>query len=176
MNGPETVFKRPYFFDTSALVKLVVPEPGAKYVRMLREQDGAILHTSTFAIAETMGVLKRLRFEEEKAGTMTAGMPPFTRYRWRLVSLFTIGPPQFEVHELGKPLLRFLGKLMDVSPDVDVVDIIHAAIFEGPPWATLDGPSRPIMVSADRALNDYCRTKSIEVRDPVEEERKMGTP
>lgn len=54
-----------FFFDASAIVKLIIDEPGSALANQIRGGTGNSIHTSGLCIAESLRVLKR-KFESPK--------------------------------------------------------------------------------------------------------------
>ena len=148
---------RPHFLDTSALVKLIIPERGSKCVCDLWDRGGELLHTSQLAVGETIGVLKlRLKREEYRRAIFEFF---FTRLRecrgWDHSLLKDRGAFWNANHELLAE-----GRKLDV---VDLVHVYHLLVDFNEP---------PVLVSADKDLNRYveraedCRKKGISVLNP----------
>ena len=172
------VFKRPYFLDTSALVKLVIEEEGSQVMRQLRQEHGGRLHTSHLAISEALGVLKRHWLEDLKRakGDQDALDRAYATYRKRLANLLILGEPEFAIDAVDPTAPQIWAALRELRPGsavVDAVDVFHAGFFMLPFFASLAGPSKPIMVSADKELNEYCRSRGVTVLDPIDEEKKQ---
>jgi predicted nucleic acid-binding protein len=170
---------RTYFFDTSALVKLLVDEPGSKTVQKIKgfAGHGGSLETSRMALAEAATVLKRKWLEELKAAkTAPERVTAYERYRKRIYRLYVEIPMDFKLHDdlVDAGFDEVWAVISEIWPtaagQVDAVDVMHAGVFAAPLLATAAGNSKPFMVSADAGLNAYCRSKGIEVIDPIAEE------
>jgi hypothetical protein len=171
---------RPFFLETSALVKAVVPEPGSRLVKHiigLRGQGGEV-KTSRIALFEAANVLKRRWLSALKAPNTDRKKAEATEeYRnGTLTLLATIPHDVTIVDELAEDnFIQVLIAVGEVPDDgtLDVVDVMHARYFTELLLRTAGGQSEPYMVSADEALNVYCRAHGIAVINPIEEEKHL---
>jgi len=171
---------RVYFLDTTAVVKLFVREPGSEWLQ--RELAGRLnvhLQTSQMAQAEALGVLKREWIKDTKAAeTEDQKLQAFKKYHRRIFMLYRGLPGNLRIKEnpLTENDQELWKVLRELKPgaELDVVDVTHAGLFETDRFlSSISGRSGPWMVTSDRRLIDYCRTKGILVVDPEEEEKKQ---
>jgi predicted nucleic acid-binding protein len=155
-------FKAVYFFDASAIVKLLVAEPGSDKVKRLLDECG-IAHTSWVLIAEALGCLKRKRRE----GHLTD-----EQYASSVYSLFAhlregnLDPMDLTV-ENGRPRLRTHEReLFDRFrrfPHLDVGDLLQLAIIKDSYLAAFAGESQARLVTADGDLGKAAEAEGIPV-------------
>ena len=172
-----TPFKRPYFLDTTALIKLVKPEPGSEYMRSLVEAGEGFLYTSQLAVVEAAGVLKREWLSDlKRATTHEENLAVFQRYEKRLRDLYfshlrgiRVLPSAFDDRGAVWNALR---EIREKRKKVDVIDLLHVYQLLTEKFSTPGGQSPPVLVSSDSDLKAYCDSEGIDILDP--EESKAG--
>ena len=166
MNGIETVFISTYFFDASAIVRILLrDEPGAKKVVQIFGAHAPI-HTSWVLLAEALGVFKR-KWQQGVLGEAQYG--PAVYQLFKLIKSGKLHPVDLEVLGDGRPRLRTYDFDVIVvrrsHPELDAADALQfLAIREGV-LGRLTGPSRTQLVTADSNLRRAAEAEGIPVVD-----------
>jgi PIN domain nuclease of toxin-antitoxin system len=152
-----------YFLDASAIVKLVINEPGSARVRELLELSGGVLHTSWVLVAEAMGVLKRFWLKK------TINDHQYNDAIFELFSLIRAGhldPVDLAIHDGSPRLVTYAFNFIEMRtkyPRLDAGDLLQfSAIREGY-LNHLAGESRPRLVTAGRGLRDAAAAEGISI-------------
>jgi predicted nucleic acid-binding protein len=155
-------FKATYFFDASAIVKMLVTEPGSKKVLALLH-DCVIANTSWVLVAEALGCLKRKRREQSITDH---------QYKSAVYALFAhlkeqnLHPMDLAIDN-GRPvLLTHEVELFDHLqrfPQLDVADALQLTIITTTYLSAFGGESKAKLVTADRALGKAAEAEGIPV-------------
>ncbi len=150
-SGRFSVFGDTYFFDASAIVKLVVQEPGAGRAREIFERVAQV-YTAWVVVAEALGALKRKWNrgdidERRYGGAVHLLLAYVSEERLKAVDLTTrVGRPALATFELD--ILRVRRE----HPALDAADVLQFAAIRNSFLAYLAGESATQLVSADGAL------------------------
>jgi|RhiMetdeSRZDD1v2_1073273.scaffolds.fasta_scaffold92321_3 predicted nucleic acid-binding protein len=144
---------RPYFFDASAIVKLLVVEKGSAKVREFCSTS-AMIRTTWLALAEAYGVLKRRR-RQEKWGDSQYDKKIFDLQRYVQKRIKLHGPV-----DLPGPEFREVRKIQR-HHNLDFSDALQIALLRFGFYAALTGDSRPVLVSADKKLLRAAKNENI---------------
>ena len=161
MNAPLSTF----FFDASALVKLLVNEPGSARVQELFNEAGMV-SSSWVVIAEALGVLKRKWSKKQLSESRyTATVHVFFAYirEQRIVAI------DLEKDSFGEPALSThaydILKIRDRYPKLDVADALQFAVIQNSHLRFFAGESKTRLVSADKNLLLAAQAEGFEVVD-----------
>lgn len=158
------VVLRSYFFDASAIVKLVVPEPGSEKVRSIISNSGSVIHTSWVLIAEALGCLKR-KWQVDKTlddKQYTQAVFVLLHYIESDLRVVDIGTD----HRGRISLLVFRQGILEgrtKHPKLDVADTLQFQAIKQGFLRVFAGESKTRLVSADRKLIRAARAEGIEV-------------
>jgi predicted nucleic acid-binding protein len=153
-----------YFFDASAIVKLVVNEPGATRSRQAFDEAGHVC-TSWVVIGEGLGVLKRkwLRGEVSDRGYGKAVHLLLALVReGRLMAVDLAvdkDRPALATYEID------IIKTRERFPKLDAADALQFAVIQNTFLRHFVGASKTRLVSADRELLAAARSEGIPVLD-----------
>jgi predicted nucleic acid-binding protein len=145
-----------YFADASALVKLVIKEPGSRELRHLLDQHG-LFYTTLLCFAETLGVLKRERLKSKLSQGRYIGAANNLR------TLVMSGCIKFEHADLTDPQIFYQaaelsdGHSIDLSDALQIVSVSRSHLL------------RAILITADKDLAEAARKEGIQVWDCVRE-------
>jgi len=159
-----SLFKATYFFDASAIVKMVVAEPGSRKVMRLLDECG-IAHTSWMLVAEALGVLKRKR---------TTPAPGLTndQYGRAVYALFAhlrehnLDPMDVTIDNGRAVLITHEEELfhrLPRFPDLDVADLLQLAIIKESYLGAFGGDSQARLATADIKLGKAAESEGIPV-------------
>jgi predicted nucleic acid-binding protein len=162
------VLSRPFVFDTTCLIKLVIPEPGegtGRVRRLISPPDSYArpVHLSPLAISESLGVLKRKLLA--KAGSSDKLSREDYEAAVELLLTYTEDFTVVDVQVDVRSVLRDAraGKL-------DYGDALHFALLAESFLASLQGPSAPCLATCDRGLAQFARGRGVLVWNPDDEE------
>ncbi len=153
---------RTYFFDASAIVKMVVDEPGSKKVKLLLDEC-LIAHTSWILLAEVLGCLKRKRLKGDitEAQYANAVFMLFGYIKRGDLDAIDIeierGKARLTTHEL---------EMFDHHhrfPDLDVADTLQLTVIKETFLGSYLGESQTHLVTADRELGKAAEAERIPV-------------
>ena len=136
------------YFDTSAVVKRYVEEPGSTQVRaLLRRRD---LSSSAIAPVELVSALCRRRHDGELSESQFAAITrrlESDRRQWLLI-------------EAGEPLLRRAETILQAAPRLRTLDAIHLASFS---LVREESGLRVPFVTADARQQAAAKTMGMDV-------------
>jgi len=149
-----------HYFDASALVKLVADdpdeEPGRDILRKYHNQHAHPGYTTSFCVSEAFGALK-LKFLRKKTSE--------TQYLKYVRDLIRVIGNTFQIDELEilLPLVssefeRLVGKYK-----IDFVDCLQIVTIKHGRFRIFDGPSKSILITADRELARAARAEGARV-------------
>ncbi|HRK62288.1 MAG TPA: type II toxin-antitoxin system VapC family toxin [Candidatus Omnitrophota bacterium] len=153
-----------YFFDTSAIVRLLCNEPGHAKVRQIFQSSGNIF-TSWILLAETIGVLKRKWLSKELKDDDYAGK---IHYLFALIKeqRFIIkdiecwdGDAALKTYEYDLLKLR----QQEECKSLDAADALQLIVIKEILFGVLAGPSKPRLVTGDKGLHDAAVKNNIDV-------------
>lgn len=171
---------REYFFDSSALVKLVLDEPGSTAARQLLEAALPHCHTSKFAIIETLGAVKRAWHKELAEAIDIVGANE--RYKARVFKLLQVLSPNYLTVSDADPQLDTLMSVLrqvgapSKAQAIDVIDRLHVSRFTDTFWKILAPDNASVMVSSDERLNKLCQSEGIAVFNPENPDPSLWPP
>lgn len=165
MRDPEESPIRFYFFDTSAILRLVFYEPGAKKVREIFRTAGCIL-TSWVLLSEAMGVLKGYHrkgiLHSDKGTTYQAAL----KHLFYLIDIDQLSVVDIDEKD-GIPRLRVYSKqmleMLEKHPELDAADALQLAVTKESFMKHLEGPSKPPLVTADKKLGKAAVEEGMDV-------------
>lgn len=153
---------RTHYLDTSAIVKLLVIEDGSLALRNYINEY-AVLYTTSLCFAETLGALKakyvrNLLSEEEYLATCEELI---AHVRNQTLEIDDIGISQRSTFDEAEHFAKKYS--LDIADAYQLVTLRQGAL------STLEGESRPILVTADEALAKAARAESMRVWDCLRE-------
>lgn len=140
-----------YFFDTSAIVKTLVPEPGSEKVKAIMDTSDPIF-TSWVLIAEAMGVLKRLWIKNKFTDSQYNGKVNLLfsyvkEKRFRVLDVKVLnGEAQLQTYPYDTFDIR------KRHPMLDVADALQFAVIKNSFLYNLAAESKTQLVTADESL------------------------
>jgi len=152
---------RLYFFDTSAIIKLLVKEPGAPAVREILYNQHNQIYTSWVLLGETLGVLKRKLLHGELSDDL---------YGEAVHDLFTLiadkrlGVVDIKADGDVAKLETFDCEIHGIRrqyPEIDVADALQLAAIQNSYLKYYVGKSRPHLVTADATLANIAKGLGI---------------
>jgi predicted nucleic acid-binding protein len=149
---------RPYFFDASAIAKLVINERGSDAVKALCRRP-IVRRTTWLSLAEVYGIIKR-RWRKEK---WEEG-----RYYRKLWDLQKSIQEDIEIDgpvNLPNSKFRELKRIHDAY-HLDFSDALHLVLLRSGLYAHLAGKSKPVLVASDRRLLKAARKEGILTWNP----------
>ena len=162
-----------FFFDTSAICKLILSEPGSDTTRsFLGRTDNKII-SSWVCIAETLGVLKRKLREKDSNGKVSLSSDEYTS---AITALFhfiedgTIKPIDVE-GDGSQKLATYTAQVLRIRvkyPSLDAADAIQLAAISQSILNRIDKESRVKLVSADRGLLRAAELEGICIYSVIE--------
>ena len=156
------IFNRNHFFDASAIVKMVVTEPGSRKVMGLLDECG-IAYTSWLLLAEALGCLKRKFLE----GSLTG--EAYGQAVCALLAYVNGGDLEpIDVHvEHGKAVLSThqleMSAFHQAFPKLDVADVLQLTIIKDSFLAHYMGDQRTHLITADDTLGKVAVAEGIPV-------------
>ena len=149
-----------HYFDASALVKLAADdpdeEPGRDVLRKYHREHAHPGYTVSFCVAEALGALK-LKFLRQKISK--------TEYLKYVKALLRVVGNTFQTDELeallpvvSNEFERLVGKY-----NLDFVDCLQIATLKYGKYRIFDGPSKSILITADRDLAKAARSEGARV-------------
>jgi len=153
-----------YFFDASAIVKLVLEEPGAAKSRQAFDEAGQVC-TSWVVIGEALGVLKRKWSRKEVSdkayGKAVHLLMAFVR-EGRLMAI------DLAVDKDRPTLATYEIDIIETRaryPNLDAADALQFAVIQNTFLRHSAGASKTQLVSADRELLAAARREGLSVLD-----------
>jgi predicted nucleic acid-binding protein len=159
---PVSIEMPSYFFDASAIVKLVVAEPGSRRVKELLGECG-MADTSWVLLAEALNVLKR-KWSEQRLS--------HHEYRESVLALFVLiesgalQPFDLETRNGRAQLITYDSVVFSHAeqfPHLDVADLLQLALISESFLRHLSGKSRAQLVTADQGLERAANSLGIPV-------------
>lgn len=165
--GPDPL--RPHLLDASALVSLVLQEPGSERLRAYFESHNWFLTTELCA-AEALGVFKRkwrrseLSDDEylESAYQLRAHLAEFGRVKVANTSLA-------DRHSFFPSKYFALKHHLDLSDALQIVTLTRTAL------AAFANGSKAVLITADRGLAEAARAEDILVWNILDEAAAPGS-
>jgi predicted nucleic acid-binding protein len=149
-----------HYYDASALVKLVADdvdeEPGRDVLRNYHRAHAHPGYTTSFCIAEAFGALKR---------KFLRGRISEAQYLKFVKDLIRETGNTFEVDELP-PLDPVVGSEFErlaTKHNIDFVDCLQIVTILKGRFRIFDGPSKSILITADRELAKAARSEGAKV-------------
>jgi predicted nucleic acid-binding protein len=154
---------RLYFFDASAIAKLVVREKGSTEIQDLCRSP-SVIRTTWLSLAETYGVIKR-RWRKEKWQKPVYYRKLFdlqknVQRRIKLDGSINLKDNQF----------REVRRILD-QHRLDFSDALHIVMLKSGFYAALAGESKPVLVAADKGLLRAAKSEGILVWNPEGDQR-----
>jgi predicted nucleic acid-binding protein len=149
-----------HYFDASALVKLVADdsdeEQGRDTLRDYHRQHAHPGYTTSFCVAEAFGVLKR-KFLQKKISEV--------QYLKFVKDLIRVVGNTFQLDELEilLPLVSSEFERLVTNYKIDFVDCLQIATIKHGKYRIFDGPSKSILITADRELAKAARAEGARV-------------
>ena len=149
-----------HYFDASALVKLVADdpdeEPGRDVLRKYHNQHAHPGYTTSFCVSEAFGALK-LKFLRKKISE--------TQYLKCVKNLIRVIGNTFQIDELEilLPLVSSEFERLVGNYKIDFVDCLQIVTIRHGRFRIFDGPSKSILITADRELAKAARAESARV-------------
>jgi predicted nucleic acid-binding protein len=138
-----------HYFDASALVKLVADDPdeapGRDVLRAYYRQYVHPGYTVSFCVAEALGALK-LKYLREKISE--------AQYLKYVKDLIREVGNRFKIDELDTllPVVSSEFERMVTQYKLDFVDCFQLATLKHGKYRIFDGPSKSVLITADREL------------------------
>jgi predicted nucleic acid-binding protein len=154
---------RVYFLDASAIVRLVLPEPGSTIVRNIDKTVGTSLFTSWVLVAEALGVLKRKWLTRELGDDQyDQAVYHLLRYvernRLQVLDLALVnGQPRLQTHR------SILIDERRKYPDLDIADLLQFRVIKESFLDYLAEASPSRLVTADAKLARAAEAEGFEV-------------
>ena len=155
-----------HYFDASALVKLVADdpdeEPGREKLRKYHREH-AHRYTVSFCVAEALGALKR-KFLRKKISQ--------AEYLKYVKNLLRVVGNTFQIDELEAllPVVSEEFEQLVKKYKLDFVDCFQIATLKHGKYRVFDGPSKSILITADRELASVARSEKMRVWECSSEE------
>ena len=149
-----------YFFDASALVKLVLQEPGSRKASQLKH-DARRVYTSWILVAEALGVLKRLWLRKQ---IDDRGYTKAVYVLLRFLRLGSIEPVDIEIRNGHPKLVTHEADLIDMKtrhPNLDAADMFQLVVIRDSWLKYYAGQSATKLVTADKNLEVAAKSESI---------------
>jgi len=149
-----------HYFDASALVKLVADdsdeEPGRDILRKYHNQHAHPGYTTSFCVSEAFGALK-LKFLRKKISE--------TQYLKYVKDLIRVIGNTFQIDELEilLPLVSSEFERLVGNYKIDFVDCLQIVTIKHGRFRIFDGPSKSILITADRELARAARAEGARV-------------
>lgn len=148
-----------HYFDASALVKLAADdpdeEPGRDTLRTYFREHGA-RYTVSFCVAEALGAFKR-KFLRKTISEV--------QYLKSVQGLIRDVGNHFQIDELDVllPVVRTEFEQLVSKYKIDFIDCLQIATIKHGKYRIFDGPSKSILITADRELAEVARTEGLRV-------------
>jgi predicted nucleic acid-binding protein len=149
-----------HYFDASALVKLAANDPdegpGRSELRRYHREHAHPGYTVSFCVAEALGALK-LKFLRQKISE--------TDYLKYVKDLIRIVCNTFQIDELEilSPVVSGEFERLVAKYKLDFVDCLQIATLKHGKYRIFDGPSKSILITADRELAKAARSEGARV-------------
>ena len=149
-----------HYFDASALVKLVADDPdeapGRDVLRAYYRQHAHPGYTVSFCVAEALGALK-FKYLREKISQ--------AQYLKYVKDLIREVGNTFEIDELDilLPAVSSEFERLVTKHKLDFVDCFQVATLKHGKYRIFDGPSKSILITADRELARAARAEGARV-------------
>lgn len=156
-----------HYFDASALVKLVADdpdeEPGRGILRRYHREHAHPGYTVSFCVAEALGALK-LKFLRQKISE--------TEYLKYVKDLIRVVGNTFQTDELEilAPIAGSEFERLVTKHRLDFVDCFQIATLKHGKYRIFEGPSKSILITADRNLAKAARSEGARVWECTSEE------
>jgi len=155
---------RPHFLDASALVKLVVHEPGSDAFRNYFRTNSWFV-SSPLCISEALGVLKR----HWQQGSLTDER--YYACAWELLFSYRAGGRiQLAPEHLGQPEAFASARRLSGTYEIDLSDALQLHLLLYGVLASYCGGSQAVLISADRNLAQAARAEGLLAWDILREE------
>ena len=144
----EATWMRPYYFDATALVKLVVDETESGKLRAFFARASTVV-TTTVCLVEALGVLKRKHFIDK-----TIDENRYFSACFVLVNHAYTNPRHFELDDLPLSDDNVFFEVQDLAKKhgLDVSDALQLGAMRRGKYDWTAGPSSPVLVTGDRGL------------------------
>jgi predicted nucleic acid-binding protein len=149
-----------HYFDASALVKLVADDadeaPGRDVLRKYYWRYAHPGYTTSFCVSEAFGALK-LKFLRKKISE-----PEYLKY---VKDLIRVIGNTFQIDELEilLPLVSREFERLVGSYKIDFVDCLQIVTLKHGKFRIFDGPSKSILITADRELARVALAEDLRV-------------
>ncbi len=149
-----------HYFDASALVKLVADdadeEPGREVLRKYHHQHAHPGYTTSFCVSEAFGALK-LKFLRKKISE--------SQYLKYVKDLIRVVGNTFQIDELEilLPIVSSEFERLVRSYRIDFVDCLQIVTLKHGKYWIFDGPSKSILITADRELARVALAEDLRV-------------
>jgi predicted nucleic acid-binding protein len=149
---------RPYFFDASAMVKLVLNERGSQAVRSFCA--GSYVARSTWlSLAEAYGVVKR-HWLKQRWSPQQYYRKIFALQRYVQQRIKLDGPVNLSTAQLRE------ARRIHQTYRVDFSDALHIVLLRSGFYARLLGNSKPVLVASDKSLLRVAAAEGIATWNP----------
>lgn len=154
---------RTHYIDTSALVKLLLDEPGSDKLRNYFEEH-SVFSTTSLCLAEALGVLKKRIFLEEKDSV------EYYNLCYELIAYLRHGNITIDDAELfGLSTYNEVEKTAK-KYDLDISDAFQIVSLKKSIISKLGGESRGILITGDSQLAKAAREESLRAWDIMKED------
>ncbi len=149
-----------YFFDASAIVKLLAREPGHDVIDGLMSKSGRV-HSSWVVLAEVLGALKGKR----RRGELTDheyGRAVYTFFHY--VRTGQLHPVDLSIREGHPVLLTYEAEVFEHGkryPKLDVADTLQMTVIRESFLKIFAGESETRLVTADAELAAAAKSEGI---------------
>jgi len=154
---------RPHLLDASALLKLVVAEPGAERLREYFETNVWFL-TPLLCVAEALGVLKRQWAKKELSAERCFEAANLLLTHNREHGKIRVQLPGLEERDVFVAV-----QTMAQRHGIDLVDALQLHVLKETSLASYAGGSKALLITADQALTSAARAEGLLVWECVHE-------
>ena len=145
----------PTVFDTSALAKLVLQEPGSDKIHAYIQKHHSAFYVTSWTVGETLGVIKRSWLKKRIC----------KENYWRacdelLHTIYDVGWTVEEVHVHEREVFSECERIAR-KHNLDVIDATQMVVIKKSMLRFFAGESTPLLVTADEALWSAARAEGF---------------
>jgi predicted nucleic acid-binding protein len=144
------------FFDTSALAKLYLEEPGSDALRQFWHGQST-RYSTTCCMYETLGILKHAL----SRGTISR--PEYLKHATHLVSYFRAGQSKTQDLDFTDREVFNDAKKLAEDTGLDLSDSFQLLTLQAGAFSVLVGGSQSVLVTGDEALATAARNRKLRV-------------
>jgi len=156
----------PSYLDASVLVKLFLEENGSDVIKnYINANPTSVFYVTSICFAETLGVLKTKDLRRNN--------PAYNQLCSELLNNITAG--RINIKDVGISDWKHHSEILRIAEEneLDISDAFQIVTLK---HELFSGPSRPLLITADKKLAAVARAEGLRVWNLLQEEAPSNTP